>query len=126
VGTIDQGFVPAPPERVYARLADVGRYGEWWPGAHVDTNGDGSRLRLPRLPEVGLSVVGDRSGTGLTLRLRGRGLAGSLEWYLEPFKDGTMVNAILDLDGASARRTMRVRAALRSGLVALRGLESRP
>jgi hypothetical protein len=105
MGTVDQGFVPAPEGRVYARLAGVERYGAWWPGH----------------PE-GLAVESERPGAGLVLRLRD----GVLEWYLEPFKDGTIVNAILDLGDAGRRRVMRVRSSLRRGMVSLRALEEQP
>ena len=117
MGTIDQGFVPAPPGAVYARLANVAAYPEWWPRAQW--SGD-SRLTIGGVRGAAVTVESERADTGLVLRLAG-GTSGSLEWYLEPFKDGTMVNAILDLD-ASAARAERTRAALRDGMVALRRL----
>jgi hypothetical protein len=126
VGTVDQGFVPAPPGAVYPRLADVERYGEWWPGSRARREDGSVVLQLPGGPSATASVARSRPGKGLVVRLRGSRLGGSLEWYLEPFKDGTVVNAILELESAGRRRTMRLRRGIRDGLVALRRLEETP
>ncbi|MEX2459577.1 MAG: SRPBCC family protein [Actinomycetota bacterium] len=123
MGIVDQGFVPEAPRRVYARLADLDRYGEWWTGASVRRAGDAVELRIPRLGGTRVRLEGERPGTGVILRMAGPGLAGSLEWYLEPFKEGTIVNAILELEPGArghARRLLRFRRALRGSLVALR------
>ena len=56
-------------------------------------------------------------------------LNGTLEWYLEPFEEGTIVNALLDaeLPGGGARRLRRIRAQIRRGLVGLKtALEGDP
>jgi hypothetical protein len=47
-----------------------------------------------------------------------------MEWFLEPFQEGTVVNCILDLDLAggwrgTSRRLRRIRTAIRRGLVGL-------
>ena len=60
--------------------------------------GDAVELRFPRLGGTRVRLEGERPGTGMILRLAGPRLAGSLEWYLEPFKEGTIVNAILELE----------------------------
>lgn len=127
MGIVDQGFVPAAPKRVYARLADLDRYGEWWTGVNVRRAGDALELRFPRLGGTRVRLEGERPGTGMILRLAGPRLAGSLEWYLEPFKEGTIVNAILDLEPGPrghARRVLRFRRVLRAGLIALREREA--
>lgn len=118
MGTMDQGFVPEPPGRVYARLADVDAYPEWWTGVRTR---DGT-IAIPGLPHSEVTVERDRPRVGLVLRLRGGGVDASLEWYLERFKEGTVVNAILELDETGERRRMRVRRGLREAMVALRRL----
>jgi hypothetical protein len=123
VGTVDQGFVPAPPGAVYPRLADLERYGEWWPRSRARRENGSVVLRLPGGPPAIASVRKVRPGIGLVIGLEGSRVGGSLEWYLEPFKDGTVVNAILELEAAGRRRTMRLRRGIREGLVALRRLE---
>ena len=122
MGTVDQGFVPAPPDAVYPRLADLERYGEWWPRSRARRDDGSFVLRLPGASPARASVRGARPGIGLIVRLDGARFGGSLEWYLEPFKDGTVVNAILDLDSPGRRRTMRVRRGIRAALVELRRL----
>lgn len=128
----DQGFVAAPPREVYEVLSDVRSYPAWWPGTDAagDTDaaaGEGAdtvRLRLPPAPPVIASAERHRPGVGVFIRL-GPPLEGTLEWYLEPFEEGSIVNAILDLrlDGGrrrAARRLGRLRAGIRGALVALR------
>lgn len=114
----DQGFVRAAPHEVFRRLDELSTYAEWWPGSKPDAAG----IVLPlakRLPPA--SRDRRREGTGLFLRFGDD----SLEWYLESFDDGTIVNAFLDIraDGSRARaerRVLRMRRALRGGLVGLR------
>jgi hypothetical protein len=49
---------------------------------------------------------------------------GDLEWYLEPFDDGTIVNAFLDVEDVPGRRgerrLHRLRGSIRAGLVGLK------
>lgn len=112
----DQGFVAAPPGEVYRLIADPGMYPTWWAGSRL--RGDG--LSLP-ITGGAIRVEGERDGIGLHL-LFGEA---SLEWYLEPFDDGTIVNAILDVRAPrsgwrGSRRLIRMRGAVRSGLVGLK------
>jgi uncharacterized protein YndB with AHSA1/START domain len=117
----DQGFVSAPPERVYEVLADLGAYPRWWPGASA---ADGEvRVRLRGRPSPA-SAERPRPGLGLYLRL-GPPTPGTLEWYLEPFEEGTVVSCLLDLElpGGSrkARSSLRkARSEVRRGLVGLK------
>jgi uncharacterized protein YndB with AHSA1/START domain len=118
----DQGFVAAPPERVYEVLADLTAYPHWWRAAAAV---DGEvRLRLSGRVPSSASAERRRPALGLYLRL-GAPTAGTLEWYLEPFEEGTVVNCLLDLDlrGRSRRAQAglrRARSEVRRGLVALK------
>lgn len=117
----DQGFVAATPDRVFRMVADPSKYPTWWPGAKAN----GSGLSLPiRRGSRRFAVERERDGIGLYLVSGGD----SLEWYLEPFDEGTIVNVFLDVEGAagrSARRVLRMRGAIRTALVGLkRRLES--
>jgi uncharacterized protein YndB with AHSA1/START domain len=110
----DQGFVAAPPDRVYRTLTDQSTYPGWWPGARVQ----GGALRVPLPRPVGVQLHGHREGIGLHLAAP----SAALEWYLEAFDDGTVVNAFLELpDGSTARRRplLRLRGRLRQALVGL-------
>jgi hypothetical protein len=102
-------------------LVDPSTYPSWWPGARA--NGTGLSLPIRRGTHR-FAVEREREGIGLYLVSGGD----SLEWYLEPFDDGTIVNAFLDVEGTagrSARRLLRMRGAIRTGLVGLkRRLES--
>jgi len=124
VRTWDQGFVGAAPERVFEVLRDPAGYPAWWPGAR--RLGDG-RLRLPGMPPATVAVDRVRPGVGLFVRLSRAagpgGREGHLEWYLEPFEEGTMVNGITDLGAGRrwpSRRVLRVRSGVRSAMVALK------
>ncbi|MGH2652289.1 MAG: SRPBCC family protein [Actinomycetota bacterium] len=123
VAAHDQGYVKAPTGTVYKALAEPSKYSAWWPRARARVRE--GRLEVAFLDRRLCSVEMDRErpGTGLVLELGGA-LTGTLEWYLEAFPDGTIVNSILNLDvrggrGRAARKLLRVRAALRRGMVAL-------
>jgi uncharacterized protein YndB with AHSA1/START domain len=117
---VDKGFVAVAPGKVFEVLASPGAYPRWWPGARA---GDGDELRLPGVGRVGLRGQDARPGVELVLRLEGRRHGGRLQWYLEPFKEGTVVYGIVDLETErrwTARRARRVRAGVRGALVALK------
>jgi hypothetical protein len=117
VASVDTGFVAATPGRVFQVVADPAAYPRWWPGT----------LRAPA-PGIGraeyrLGVV--RPGVELTVRLQGRRHGGRLQWYLEPFEEGTVVYGIVDLETDrrwTVRRQRGVRAGIRAALVALKEL----
>ena len=120
VAAHDQGFVAAPVDGVYRELADLARYERWWPDAAVGE----ADLRLGRW-RFAVETSNLRKDTGLVLHLRGP-CTGTLEWYLEPEGDGTIVNSILNLDPPRGRRRseralLRVRRAIHRGLVGLKG-----
>jgi hypothetical protein len=118
----DQGFVLAPPPAVYRRVADPLSYPSWWPGVRTTPVAGGLRLELGGEAWTA-GPEGQRDDVGLFLALSGPP-EGRLEWYLEPFEEGTVVSALLDLElpgglRRSGRRLRRIRAALRRGLVGL-------
>ena len=116
----DQGYVAAPPQRVFEVLREPSAYPRWWPGVRSREDG---WLVLRGLGPVEVTAEGVRDGVGLIVRFRGRRAEGHLEWYLEPFREGTVVNGITNLwaEGRwSPRRTLRLRSAIRSGMVALK------
>lgn len=119
VAAHDQGYVTAPPGAVYRLLRDPEAYPRWWPGAR----GSGG-LDLGPVRGLGVRAGHLREDLGLVLELSGPA-TGTLEWHLEPFEDGTIVNAILNLDlpvGArrAERRLLGARAGIRRGMVGLK------
>jgi hypothetical protein len=108
----DQGFIAAPPPAVYEALSQPETYARWWDGARAE----GGEVEAPAL-DGSARMEGHREGLGLYLT---SGDA-SLEWYLEPFEEGTIVNAFLDLPPSnSARGVLRRRWAIRRGLTGLK------
>jgi hypothetical protein len=118
--TADQGFVGVPPVRVFEVLADPAGYPRWWPGAKERPPGG---LLLPGFGPVAVGATGVRPGIGLLVRVKGRGFSGHVEWFLEPYKEGTVINGIVNVESKRRwrqRRILAVRAGLRSAMVALR------
>jgi hypothetical protein len=94
VASVDTGYVAAAPRGVFEVLAEPANYPTWWPGTRA---GSGSALVLPGIGLVRFRPDGVEAGVELTLRLEGRRLLGRLQWYLDPFKEGTVVYGIVDL-----------------------------
>jgi hypothetical protein len=122
----DRAFVAASLDTVDATLVDTRHYARWWPG--TSPSGEDGRIRLPlRRGGVEANPSGHRPGVGLWLELPS--YDGSLEWYLERFEEGTIVNAFLDVDltgGRQERQLLRFRRSVRLGLFGLkRALEDR-
>ena len=123
VAAHDQGFVAAPAEAVYGLLVDPRGYAGWWPGIRAEP--DTGMLRgLGGSRPVPMREEAHRPGVGLVLRL-GDPRPGTLEWLLQPFDDGTVVNAILHLDlpmgsRRAERRLRRIRSSVHGGLVGLK------
>ena len=126
VAAHDQGYVEADASSVYGVLADPASYPRWWPDARWDGR---LTLRLGGRAAFRARAERQRPDLGLVLMLHGPG-EGSLEWHLEPLEDGTIVNAILNLDLSggrrrSERRLLRARAAVHRGMLSLkRALEA--
>ena len=113
----DRGFVAAPAARVYERLADVGSYTSWWPGAETA----GGSLRLP-LGARRVRAVAERhrADVGLFLALDGED---ELEWFVELWEDGSIVSCFLDVesgDRRNDRHLLRMRGTVRQALAGLK------
>lgn len=74
----DQAFLAVPPEAVAAALGDRRKWRRWW-------------------PDLALTVVEDRDDKGIRWTVGGP-LTGTMEVWLDPVLDGTMVNYFLHAD----------------------------
>jgi len=119
INTTDEFFIDAPPERVLEQLSDAERIRAWWPGAHVNVDGVRLKVRAPAFGRVATAVVfearldGLRPGEGLTWWLERGELRGRGEWWLEAFKDGTIVHYYLDVERGNRGRARRMSSVVR-------------
>jgi hypothetical protein len=133
INTTDEFFIDAPPARVQEELVDAGRIGAWWPGARATGNGEHLTIKAPSFRRLAAPVSfvarldGLRPGEGFTWWLERGELKGRGEWWLESFKDGTIVHYYLDVERGDhgRRRSMstavrRHRWAVRMGINALK------
>lgn len=89
VDVVDEVFVVAPPAVVAAQFAGPTRWRELW-------------------PDLDLEVVTDRGAQGIRWTATGA-LVGSMEVWLEPVLDGTVLHYYLRADPAPGRRGGRRR-----------------
>jgi hypothetical protein len=104
----------------------VSTYASWWPGTRAaqDASNGEVALTLPALGRLRVRAAGERPDVGIVLQLSGDA-HGVLEWYLEPFKEGTVINVFLRLSAMPRRwnrRGLAYRSAIRDGLLSLRTL----
>lgn len=128
--TTDEIFVDAEPADVYRALVTFGKDASWWPGARARSSGTRLSVRLPsgRFARVSFQAnVGNvRPDEGLTWWIDDGEIVGRGEWWLEKFKDGTIVHYFLEAEPGSRRmrgmpaRIRRHRWAIRRGLNALK------
>ncbi len=120
----DRGWVTAPLEDVYRVVESIRTYPSWWRAISV-AEGESQLhvlLTIPGLGRMKASAAGKRPGVGVIIQLAGD-VDGVLEWFLEPFKEGTIANVLLRLAAHPRkwkRREETYRSAIRDGLVALR------
>ncbi|MGX7826906.1 polyketide cyclase / dehydrase and lipid transport [Actinokineospora sp. 24-640] len=88
VDVVDETFVVAPPRAVAAVFADPAAWAGFW-------------------PDLEPTVYADRGDEGLRWTVRGA-LVGTMEVWLEPMLDGTLLHYFLraDLPGASSPRAL--------------------
>lgn len=132
VRTVDEVYVEAEPADVYRTLIAFGKDFGWWPGARATSDGKRLAVSLPagrgRRVRFDAGVDGVRPDEGLVWVFEGGDLSGHGEWWLEPFKDGTIVHYYLEAERAGggtsriASRIKRHRWAIRRGLNALKDL----
>jgi hypothetical protein len=92
VDVVDETFLVAPQQAVAALFADPTTWRRYW-------------------PDLILSVYADRGAEGLRWTVRGA-LVGTMEVWLEPVLDGTVLHYFLRADPAtptSPRRVLRER-----------------
>lgn len=78
VDVIDETFLAVPPDTVAAAFADPGAWRRFW-------------------PDLDLEVYADRGAQGLRWTVRGA-LVGTMEVWLEPVLDGTVLHYFLRAD----------------------------
>lgn len=91
VDVVDELFVVAPPGVVAAEFAPPARWRELW-------------------PDLDLEVLADRGAEGMRWTATGA-LVGSMEVWLEPVLDGTLVHYYLRAELPPGRRAGRRRVA---------------
>jgi hypothetical protein len=89
VDVVDETFIVVPPKVVAAAFADPGAWRGFW-------------------PDLDLEVYADRGDEGLRWTVRGA-LTGTMEVWLEPVLDGTVVHYFLraDLPGHGSPKVIR-------------------
>jgi hypothetical protein len=129
----DELFIHASPEAVQRKLLGLSEDASWWPGARAGGGYGWVTLDVPvglRRGRIRLkaSIPNSREWEGFTWTLEEGDLLGRAEWWLEAFKDGTIVHYFLDVERAprARRRSSSVlrrhRWAIRRGLNALKDL----
>ncbi|HKS48646.1 MAG TPA: polyketide cyclase / dehydrase and lipid transport [Amycolatopsis sp.] len=86
---VDETFLAVPPKTIAAAFADPAAWREYW-------------------PDLVLEVYTDRGDEGLRWTVRGA-LVGTMEVWLEPMLDGTLLHYFLRATPAVPPRPSRVR-----------------
>ena len=102
VDVLDETFIVAPPRSLAGVFADPRRCREFW-------------------PDLELSVYADRGDEGLRWTVRGA-LVGTMEVWLEPVLDGTVLHYYLRAEPADTRVTRRAAAETRRRQLAAKRL----
>jgi len=91
IDLVDDTFVAAPPASVAAAVHDRWRWGLWWPGLELAVSRDRGVKGVQW-------VVCSRASHGRSVRGRRVRWLGSMEIWLEPWGDGTLLHHYLRLD----------------------------
>ena len=130
--THDEVFIRAPQQVIARRLLDLSTDASWWPG--VRTRGvygyvviDAPAGRMLSRARFGATISPVREWDGFTWTINDGEIVGRAEWWLEAFKDGTIVHYYLDVERGPAGKAHRLAAsarrhrwAIRRGLNALK------
>ena len=117
--TIDELYIDASPAKVFDAIVGLGVDRTWWPGANASREGERLSVDAPAFgglsPRVRFEAnIGRvRPGEGLVWHLERGELRGRGEFWLEPFKDGTIVHYFLDVDPGDAGRARRMSSRVR-------------
>lgn len=95
---VDETFLAVPPARVATALARSARWRAWW-------------------PDLALHLHDDRGPAGLRWQVTGR-VSGSMEVWLEPMLDGTVLHYFLRVQVPEASATELLGAARKRRLAA--------
>lgn len=124
--TNDDTFIEAPPDVVFDALTSLGRGASWWQDAAASATAGRLAVRAPGFHRLGGRVSFEarieqvRPGEGLVWSLDRGELHGRAEWWLEPFKAGTIVHYLLDVHPGDAGRRRRLSSRVRRHRLALR------
>lgn len=119
VNTTDEIYIEAPPEEVQRALVGLSSGAAWWPGARVDGAGERVRVDAPiggalaRRVRFEAAVSHVREREGFTWMLERGELRGRAEWWLEAYKDGTIVHYYLDVERGDRGRARRMSSVVR-------------
>lgn len=127
--------IPAPPERVWAVLADIERWPEWTPTItriqRLDRGplavGSRARIRQPKLPPATWQVSELQPGRSFTWITRSPGVCVTGEHGVEPTARGTRVMLSLRFSGVLGPLVARLTRGLNGRYLALeaKGLSER-
>ena len=127
--------IPAPPERVWALVADVERWHEWTPTVTSITRmdkgplavGSRARIRQPRLPPATWEVTELVPGRSFTWVTRSPGVRVRAEHGVEPVGGGTRVTLSVRFTGLLGPFVARLTRRLNERYLALeaKGLAER-
>jgi hypothetical protein len=87
---VDSTWVGAPVAAVAAAVGDGQNWPLWWPG-------------------LAITVTEARGRQGMRWRVRGSGVAGDMEVWLQPALDGVLVHFLMWLDAGHLGRRRRAR-----------------
>jgi hypothetical protein len=105
---IDQVWIDAPVRTVSAVVADCANWRRWWPGLDLTVTRDRKDKGIQWSARSGPVV---RSGRGRFFRPDRVELAGTVEIWLEPHRDGVILHHFLRLDPVGDRLSDRAAAA---------------
>ena len=124
MNSTDELYIEAPPDEVYRALITFGKDSSWWPGAKTSSEGKRLRASLPsgRISKVSFEANVDnvRPDEGLIWWMDAGDITGRGEWWLEGFKQGTILHYYLEVSDGNARVIDRHRDAIRKGMHALK------